>query len=273
MRHSIKNLVIPLLVAISFNESIAQTPLNWTRDEINPGEDFMLVPDGSKFTEGIKSCQIQLNSGAVPYLVSDVFYITPGAAYEFSCDVFDNDTAGQVKVYADFYDTYGFDIFGQSPVFSGDSPEWQTINWTGTVPTQAVVGYVLVKFYNQPDLYNFTKTSHTWIDNFRFTVNGGDNLVSNGGFEEWIVGINDPSNERNHLSVYPNPADDYVDIDLPLNSRVIIISDLAGKELLNINTNTNNHLRVDISDYPGGLYITTIVLESGPVIKGKIIKH
>jgi hypothetical protein len=249
----------------------AQIPLNWTRDEINPGEDFTLTPDESFFTEGLESCHLQLNSSAVPYLVSDVFYITPGANYEFSFDVFDNDTAGQVKVYADFYDTYGFNIFGQPPVFSSDSAEWQTISRQGVVPGQAVVGYVLIKFYNQPDLYNFTKTADIWIDNIQFRQAGGDNLLTNGGFEEWVVGVKEIDNDREEISIYPNPASDFVFIDLPGKCESVIISDMTGREVLKLKIDEGEQLQIDIRKMPEGLYIIKAILRNNSILTGKLL--
>jgi hypothetical protein len=259
-------LVIFILFLFIINFINAQSPVNWTRDEINPGEDFTLTADGSVFTEGLKSCHLQLNSGSVPYLKSDVFYITPGAEYEFSFDVFDNDTAGQVKVYADFYDIYGFDIFGEAPVFSVDSSEWQTKGWTGTVPMQAAVGYILVKFYNQPDLYNFTKTAHTWLDNFRFSEGGGDNLVVNGGFEEWFVGVDEPGSKNEILSIYPNPAKDFISILLPDGADLITISDMTGREVLKIDADRRELIRANISQLQEGLYFVRCLLRDNSVV-------
>jgi len=249
----------------------AQVPLNWTVDEINPNEDVTLYPDESFFSEGMKSCHLQLNSGAVPYLVSDVYNVTPGAAYEFSFDVFDNDTAGQVKVYADFYDTYGFDVFGQAPVFSSDSSEWQTISREGVIPAQAVVGYVLIKFYNQPDLYNFTTTAHIWIDDIRFRQTGGDNLVTNGGFEEWVVGVDDIWNDENTLLIYPNPAQDAVNLKLPGSAKFIVISDMMGREVLRINSIAKDNYRIEIKTLPEGIYLISAVQEDNRLFQGKIV--
>jgi len=261
-----------ILILIGFATQ-AQIPMNWTRDEINPGEDFTLSPDESFFSEGIKSCHMQLNSSAVPYLISDVFYITPGAEYEFSLDVFDNDTAGQVKVYADFYDTYGFDIFGQPPVFSSDSSGWQTISWGGVVPGQAVVGFVLIKFYSQPDLYNFNQTAHVWIDNISYHETGGNNLVTNGDFEEWAVGIDESGNTERLLSIYPNPASDFVNIVVTGSSEVIIISDLMGREVIKTYIIEDKHIQIDIRDLPKGMYLVSSILEDSQVLKGKWIKY
>lgn len=249
---------------------LAQTPLNWTIDEINPNEDVSLYPDGSLFSDGLKSCHLQLNSGAVPYLISEVYYVTPGAAYEFSFDVFDNDTAGQVKVYADFYDTYGFNVFGQPPVFSADSSEWQTIRWESIIPDQAVVGYVLIKFYNQPELYDFTKTAHIWIDNIQFRQSGGDNLVANGSFEEWVVGVNETGNDENTFLIYPNPAKDVVNLKLAGTAKFIIISDIMGRQVLRINSAQEDNYRIEISMLPEGIYLLSAILENDRKIQGKL---
>jgi len=272
MKRFLQYLFILVLLASSIT-LFPQVPLNWTRDEINPGEDFTITADESFFTEGLKSLRMQLNSGAVPYLVSDVYYVTPGAAYEFSFDVFDNDTAGQVKVYADFYDTYGFNVFGQPPVFSIDSSEWQSISWEGVVPSQAVVGYVLIKFYNQPDLYNFTKTAHIWMDNFQFREAGGDNLVANGGFEEWVVGIDEIRNSGEVLSIYPNPACGFVNIDLPDDVEVIILCDMTGREVKRISVENREQFQIDIRHLQQGIYLVAAILEDNSVLKTKLIKY
>lgn len=272
MKQFLKTLAISLLLTFPSVITFSQVPLNWTVDEVNPGEDVTIVPDGSFFTEGIKSCHLQLNSGAVPYLLSDVFYVTPGVEYEFSFDVFDNDTAGQVKVYADFYDTYGFEIFGLPPVFSSDSSEWQTISREGTVPNQAVVGYVLVKFYNQPDLYHFNLPANIWLDKVQFKQAGGDNLVSNGGFENWNVGIEESGNEHEALSVYPNPAKDFLNIDLPGNVTAVIISDMTGREVYREEVSGKSQLQLDLVHLTDGIYQVIACLENSPIFRKKFIK-
>ena len=269
MKQILKHLAISLYLTIISLTLLAQSPINWTLDEINPGEDFTLTQDESFFTEGLKSLHMQLNSGAVPYLVSDVFYITPGAEYEFSIDIFDNDTSGQIKVYADFYDTYGFNIFGQPPVFSADSSQWQTISWLGTIPTQAVVGYILVKFYCQPDLYHFTKQADAWLDNVQFKQAGGENLVANGGFEEWNVGLEEPvKNEQ--ISVYPNPAGNYAMINIDENIQEIVIADLTGRIVLKLEHPGQKQVRLDLTGWNKGIYFITTVQDGNKVFTKKL---
>ena len=265
---------ICLLIAslVAFSSSLhSQVPMNWTRDEINPGEDFTLTADGSEFTEGLKSLHMQLNNGAIPYLVSEVFYVSPGAEYKFSIDVLDNDTAGQVKIFADFYDAYGFDIFGEPPLYSKDSSQWQTIRWTGTVPEPAVVGYVLIKFYNQPSLYNFTKNAHIWLDRVSFRQPDSVNLVVNGGFENWSVGIEDPALKEQPLSIYPNPAFNYLQVKLPLNSSTLILSDPTGRALIGENVAGKERLSLDVRNLPQGLYILAVKTDSGNIYQQKAL--
>lgn len=258
------------MVLMAFGVS-GQAPLNWTRDEINPGEDFTLYPDESIFTDGIRSCHLQLNSGSIPYLKSDVFYITPGAGYEFSFNVLDNDTAGQVRVYADFYDIYGFDVYDMPPVFSEDSAEWQQINWSGTVPVQAAVGYVLIKFYNQPDLYNFTKTADIWLDNFQFTENGGMNLVVNGSFEEWNLGYEEAWSGTESL-IYPNPASDIVNILFDEECSSCQILDITGRRVMEASPDGEQSVSVDIRGLPAGIYFVNLFSEQGLLNSVKLVK-
>ncbi len=267
------NLTVLVFISASGLSALAQVPLNWNLDEINPGQDVTIIPDANFHTEGLKSCHMQLHSGAVPYLKSDVYYVTPGSAYEFSFDVFDNDTAGQVKVYADFYDTYGFDVFGQPPVYSSDSSEWQTVSWTGTVQAQAVVGYVLVKFYCEPDLYHFTQTANIWIDNVRFSEAGGNNLVANGGFEEWFVGIDEPGDPDKTIIFYPNPTVDYINISLKEKSGYLQISDLTGREVLRINTGGQEQIKIDIQNLPAEVYFINVYYSNGLILRDKFIKR
>jgi hypothetical protein len=257
--------LIFLLMAFSLQ---AQVPLNWRVDEVNPGEDVTLFPDESFFTNGSKSCHLQLNSGDVPYLISDFFYVNPGAEYDFTIDVFDNDTAGQIKVYADFYDTYGFNIFGESPVFSVDSSAWQTISWQGTVPPPAVVGYILIKFYCQPNLYSFTRQADIWIDNIQFRHTGGDNLVQNEGFEDWVVGVGEDVSRSDVVSVYPNPAVDFVIVELPAVFTMITVSDLTGREQLNIKGTGTKQCRIGMNTLNSGTYFLTAYFQDrNPISK------
>jgi hypothetical protein len=236
-----------------------QLPLNWTVDEVNPGEDVTLSPDDTFFTEGTRSCKMVLNSGAVPYLISGIYPVVAGMPYEFSIDVFDNDTSGQVKVFADFFDAYGFDIFGAPPQYSVDTNIWQTLQWADTIPAQAVVGYVLVKYYCQPNLYTFTQAANAWIDNTRFIQGGGSNLVANGGFEQWAVGIGEYPSDQREIMLYPNPAKDFVNVLLSEPAEWLIMNDLTGRQVLKFDVQGQSICKLDVSKLPSGVYFIGLI--------------
>jgi hypothetical protein len=269
MKLIIKYLANILLMIFPAYATVAQVPLNWTRDEINPGEDFTLAPDDSLYTEGLNSVHLILNSAAVPYLISDVYYIIPGTEYDFSIDVYDNDTAGQVKIYADFYDTYGFNIFGKPPVFSSDSSEWQTINWHDTIPAQAVVGYVMIKFYTQPDLYHFTQQAQIWIDNVSFKQTDV-NLALNGGFEFWDLGTEENTDKGDQLFIFPNPSREFVNIRVPEDVDNILVTDFTGKEVLNVQVSDKGLYYLDVKHWPAGIYFIKAINNSR-VFSSKLI--
>lgn len=271
MRRLLKNVALLLILWTCLHPAYSQFPMNWTIDEVNPGEDISLYPDESNYTEGAKSCHLRLHSGAVPYLISDIFYITPGADYEFSMDILDNDTSGQVKIYADFYDAYGYSVFGEPPVFSVDSAQWQSISWQGKIPPQAAVGFILVKFYCQPNLYTFTQTSDIWIDNIKFLESNGNNLVINGGFEHWVVGVEEKNITEGLISVYPNPARDIVNIRMREEFDCIIISDLMGRILTKQNLSSSYSYNMDFSFLPEGLYIISVLKDDLHLSNVKIL--
>ncbi|MGC9343973.1 MAG: choice-of-anchor J domain-containing protein, partial [Bacteroidales bacterium] len=94
----------------------------------------------------------------------------------------DNTDQASFKIYCDFYDASGEDVFGEAPVWSSDNANWQTITWSATVPAGAVKGYVLLKVYDDP---GFTPPVDLYLDNASFTMDGGDNVIPNGNFESW----------------------------------------------------------------------------------------
>ncbi len=140
-----------------------------------------MSPNTEFFTDGNKSCQMTIFTDGVPYLDSDEFAVNAGDAYTFSLDVLENDPGMFFKLYADFRDADGEEIYGEEPVEVMDSPEWQTISWTGVVPDGAVVGYIRIKGYDDE---GFTGEASGLVDNCHFDVDG-NNLVLNFSYEEW----------------------------------------------------------------------------------------
>ncbi len=263
-----RNLLFIILMLASVG-LVAQMPLNWYVDELNPGEDITLMPDEENFTQGAKSCHAQMNSADVPYLISDDFPVNVGAAYTFSIDYLDNDPDGVLKFYCDFRDDQGGDIFGEDPILiEDDSPDWRTIEWTGTVPADAAVGYILIKFYTQdPEL--FTGIADQWLDNAIFVEDGQSNAVANGGFEDWTLQTPESPQADRLIEVYPNPATGFVRVNNSVRADRLIITDLTGKTVINQVIRGNQ--KIDLTGITPGMYITTFMSENKFLKNQKLI--
>ena len=75
----------------------------------------------------------------------------------------------------------------------------------------------------------------------------------------------------NILSIYPNPAESFITLELSSDINVYDVSiiDLMGKEVYNSNSLTS--MRIDISDLEIGNYIIVVNSDSGKKL-GKLIK-
>jgi hypothetical protein len=112
----------------------------------------------------------------------------------------------------------------------------------------------LIKFYCEPNPTSFVDTAFAWVDNCSFVENGGVNKVTNGGFEDWAVGVEDHPGVNDAFNVYPNPAEDFINLTSSVNIDYIHISDLSGKVLL-INEMKGSDTRLDISNLSSGIYV------------------
>jgi hypothetical protein len=263
--------LLAILLVLLVTATAAQVPMNWSVDEVNIGQDITLSADEELFTEGVRSCHMQLNSGAVPYLVSDRFAVIAGSAYTFSIDALDSDTTGQIKVYADFFNEVGNMVFGEDPEFSGNSAEWQTIQWQGIIPPGAVEGYVLIKFYCEPELTKFVDTAHAWVDNCIFLDKDGINLFLGGGFEQWVVGVEEPVIAASSLTIFPNPTDGPVTVRTTENADLVRIYDLSGRMLMEEPMAGRSEIILDLRGLTGGFYTVSLLKSHSLVASTKLI--
>jgi len=77
------------------------------------------------------------------------------------------------------------------------------------------------------------------------------------------LAVNENIKNKLQVSVYPNPANDnlFVELDSKTKNAQITISDLSGK--LIINTKLSNQNNVDISGLQLGMYMLTVSTENG----------
>ncbi|MEM7087406.1 MAG: T9SS type A sorting domain-containing protein [Bacteroidota bacterium] len=100
--------------------------------------------------------------------------------------------------------------------------------------------------------------------------NGGGDLVGvlSYGADCMVLGVND--NALSQVTLYPNPASDIVNIQLPISVEVesIAVYDVLGKVVANRATNN----QIDVSQFNDGVYMVNIETNQGTVTR-KIIKR
>ncbi|MEX0811434.1 MAG: T9SS type A sorting domain-containing protein [Chitinophagales bacterium] len=86
------------------------------------------------------------------------------------------------------------------------------------------------------------------------------------------VGINEKSNNNLKLKLFPNPCNDYINIDIEYTSQSIFkLFDLSGKLKFKKNI-SGNHAKIHLSNLSAGIYLYQIENENDELLKvGKII--
>ena len=82
---------------------------------------------------------------------------------------------------------------------------------------------------------------------------------------------NDDSDNLNILTIYPNPAESFINLELSSDISVYDVSiiDLMGKEVYNYNSLSST--RIDISSLEVGNYFIVVNSDSGKQL-GKFVK-
>ena len=155
-------------------------------------------------------------------------------------------------------------------VWGGDNKI--TSDETATIPVTLTTNYpILVK--SAPTLYiggeNATATSliatdapSQWIDVVTVPTK---TTVSVAG-KDIITGVGNILVDNNNLFIYPNPANDYVNVNATVNLHNIEIYSIYGQLLISEIVDTNN-IKIDVSNLPSGTYILRAANQSALLIK------
>jgi len=104
-------------------------------------------------------------------------------------------------------------------------------------------------------------TDPKWSDPFD---ENGDILVL-----DEFTSVNDVDVEQ--IKIYPNPASDYISIDVDEEIESIEILDLSGRVVLEVNgMQSTKNKRVDISQLQGGVYLVR-THTAGKITLGKVV--
>ena len=86
-----------------------------------------------------------------------------------------------------------------------------------------------------------------------------------------LTGIQTPSVPENNVTIWPNPAEDYINIktkDVYYGSGSVSVFDLTGHELLNVSSLE----RLDISSLKKGIYIVVTRIDGKITGYNRLIK-
>jgi alpha-amylase len=85
------------------------------------------------------------------------------------------------------------------------------------------------------------------------------------------VGIENPADINRNI--YPNPTHDVVNITMPDNSRIVTITSVLGRHLAIRPTWISNSCRINLSDYPSGVYYITLSGTNGTSVTKAVMKY
>ncbi len=144
------------------------------------------------------------------------------------------------------------------------APAKHIAEWTGTNWQEVGGGtnaFVLSLFAKDSNLYvggAFTMAGSTPAN--RIAVWGNNS-----------VGINEPKNTNQFFNIYPNPANNFIDVETEFKNYSISVFDNMGKLILRENSNQNK-TRINLSPFSNGIYF--IQLQSnGKLVSKKFIKE
>ncbi len=146
-------------------------------------------------------------------------------------------------------------------------------------------GGEIFAFYNNTPNFVFAQANCWTEDNQDATEDDIEDLIFHFAdadslgivdYSNWLCGaIVDPTGVNeisidNLALIYPNPAVDFVNIELAEKAESIRLYDLSGRVLQNISTNQSKNLKLDLSRFPAGIYLIQIS-GSDFIANGKII--
>ncbi|KAF2519301.1 T9SS type A sorting domain-containing protein [Flavobacterium salilacus subsp. salilacus] len=230
------------------------------------------------------------------YGVFSPLYTIDGATYEITQDVYVDglDTANGTNLYLYnfYYDTASEDLTAVSSViFNYDGGIYAVSGYddAGDYEYVELGTFTADTWYNVRTRFNESGTIDYYINDVAITtINAYEGTVVNVlGFlyDDWATSYNidnviisttlDANNViSSSFSVYPNPADEIVNISSPDNTFIngYEIMDYNGRVVKSESVNNVIDLQVNIANLASGIYIMRVSSDKGNLIK-KIVKN
>jgi hypothetical protein len=163
-------------------------------------------------------------------------------------------------------------MFYQILCYNGKNGNWGFSNLLSNGPSQNIQTLIDWHFNDLPDAFEIAKHEYIYsIQNNRNPFIDFPDLVNCIDFSQLFktgqcnnVGIDDEKDSANNLSIFPNPAEHFVFVEI--NSEIVSINqisltDLSGKilEQIIISENNSDPVRIDVSALQAGCYFIHII--------------
>ena len=123
-----------------------------------------------------------------------------------------------------------------------------------------------IKPFN-PCRLDLTRNSYPESDIYKYNSDEHSSIIVEETLQTDI--ISNPS----HISIFPNPANDNITIELTADCHTIEIYDSFGRMMMSRQvTESLSHQVVDISKYPSGLYLVVVKDDNNRYYK-RIVKN
>ena len=178
-----------------------------------------------------------VSNDAFAFLIDDIEILTSQTSSIPVANFTANPTSGCAPLSVSFTD------------LSSNSPTSWSWNFVGALPSSSFSPNPTV-IYNTPGIYSVTLTASNA---------SGSNTKTMTNY----ITVNDCTpvevNLVSKISVYPNPTDGIVYINIPENKAIVRISDILGKVVKVVNLNSNQS-SIDLSSLKSGMYFIEIQL-------------
>ena len=178
--------LLTIILLCIFAAGVKAQPLNWKESLYDPTKTSVIAKESGQKSEGNYSLKYTYTDPGVVYFLCDTFLVTAGASYNFSVDYLDNDPNGLISARLWFHasPTTAY-LERKTTANTVDSPNWQTLTLTGTVPATATIAVVAIRM-SPANASTFTSAAF-YADNVKYTEGTGSNKIKNPGFENWVI--------------------------------------------------------------------------------------
>lgn len=150
-----------------------------------------------------------------------------------------------------------------------------TLNWvtvSGSLIADSVYQYIIIgNFFDNPHtLYDKLDSSFPFCGSYYFVDDicvSTDSMTCNG-----ITGINEIDNKNLSIKIYPNPAQQSFNIELPQQQHFnLLVYDVTGRKVYQ-RTNAIGTTNIDASGFSSSIYFIKAVSQR-TILTGKLIKE